>query len=240
MNSQINNDDMSTRDNLIQKLAKIRGICDVAKKDLKGFNYSYADITKILAKVTAGMKKYNVSLIPGITPGTASVEKVVSVNTKRDKAGNVYDQTVTEMLFTAEMIFRWINDDNPEEFIEVPWFVTGEQPDPAQAMGTGLTYTLRQFLTAYFQIAQSDMDVDKYRSMQQEAEESEAKSIATSIINEFDGLLRRFLADNQERADEVKAFITRYAKNANYKAIKDPELAGRLINDFRAAFSIEA
>ena len=49
--------------NLIQKLAKIRSISDVAKKDKKGFNYTYTDITEILAKVTAGMKKYNVSLL---------------------------------------------------------------------------------------------------------------------------------------------------------------------------------
>ena len=46
--------------NLIQKLAKIRSIADVVSKDKKGYNYTYADITSILAKITAGMKKYGV------------------------------------------------------------------------------------------------------------------------------------------------------------------------------------
>ena len=61
--------------NLIQKLAKIRAISDVVAKEKRGYNYSYADITTILAKITAGMKKYGVSLIPQIVPGTANVEQ---------------------------------------------------------------------------------------------------------------------------------------------------------------------
>ena len=47
--------------NLYQKLAKIRAISDIAKKDKRGYNYTYADITQILANVTAGMKKYALS-----------------------------------------------------------------------------------------------------------------------------------------------------------------------------------
>ena len=39
--------------NLIQKLAKIRAISDVVAKEKRGYNYSYADITSILAKITA-------------------------------------------------------------------------------------------------------------------------------------------------------------------------------------------
>lgn len=224
------------QDNLIQKLAKIRGMCDVAKKDLRGFNYSYADITKILAKVTAGMKKYGVSLIPSINGETASVAPLTTVNTKTDKTGKHFDQTTTEMLFTADMTYKWVNDDNPREYIEVPWFVTGAQSDPAQAMGSGLTYTMRQFLTAYFQIAQGDLDVDKYRSMQQEAEAAEAKTIAAGLVKEIDEVVRKFLSEHPDKAEEVKAFISKFVKNANYMAIKDPNTAGSLLTDFRKTF----
>ena len=66
----------TTNLNLYQKLAKIRMIADVAAKDKRGFNYSYADITQILAKVTAGMNKYGVSLIPGIVHESFDVQKV--------------------------------------------------------------------------------------------------------------------------------------------------------------------
>ena len=96
--------------NLIQKLAKIRAISDVVAKEKRGYNYSYADITTILAKITAGMKKYGVSLIPQIVPGTANVEQSVSSTTKFTKTGEAYEAKTTEMLVTADMIFTstWI------------------------------------------------------------------------------------------------------------------------------------
>ena len=92
--------------NLIQKLAKIRAISDVVAKEKRGYNYSYADITTILAKITAGMKKYGVSLIPQIVPGTANVEQSVSSTTKFTKTGEAYEAKTTEMLVTADMIFK--------------------------------------------------------------------------------------------------------------------------------------
>lgn len=222
--------------NLIQKLAKIRAISDVVSKEKRGYNYSYADITSILAKITTGMKKYGVSLIPQIVPGTANVEQNVVTNTKFDKTGKAYDNTVTEMLVSADMVFKWVNDENPDECIEVPWFVAGSQSDPSQALGSGLTYCTRYFLCNYFQIAQADSDVDTYRSKQKEAEVSEDKAIAEEIVAKFDSMLKAYLADNPEKADEVKKFISKYAKNANYFAIKEPNLAAKLLNDFQTTY----
>lgn len=227
---------MSEQLNLIQKLAKIRAISDVVSKEKKGYNYSYADITTILANITAGMKKYGVSLIPSIVPGTSQVGQNIVVNTKFDKTGKPYEQTVTEMLVRADMVFKWINDENPEDFIEVPWFVTGSQGDPSQALGSGLTYCTRYFLTSFFQIAQADSDVDAYRSKQKAAEASEDKAIAEGIIEQFDLMLKQYLADHQDKTDEVKKFISRFAKNANYLAIKEPALASKLLEDFQNTF----
>lgn len=222
--------------NLVQKLAKIRAISDAVSKDKRGYNYTYADITDILAKVTAGMKKYGVSLFPSIVPETANVSQNVVINTKVDKTGKAFDNTVTEMLVQAEMLFKWVNDENPEEYIEVPWFVVGSQSDPSQAFGSGLTYCTRYFLTNFFEIAQPNTDVDEYRSKQKEAEASESKAIAEEIINQFDTMVRTFLADNSDKADAVKKFISKYVKSANYRAIKEPQLASKLVNDFKDTF----
>lgn len=222
--------------NLIQKLAKIRAISDVVAKEKRGYNYSYADITTILAKITAGMKKYGVSLIPQIVPGTANVEQSVSSTTKFTKTGEAYEAKTTEMLVTADMIFKWVNDEDPEDYIEVPWFVTGSQGDPSQALGSGLTYCTRYFLCNYFQIAQADSDVDVYRSKQKEAESSEDRAIAEEIISQFDSLVRTFLADNPGKSDEVKTFVKRYVKNGNYLAIKEPALAADLLAKFNENF----
>lgn len=226
------NDELS----LYQKLAKIRAISDVVTKEKKGYNYTYADITTILANITAGMKKYGVSLIPSIVPGTASVAQNVITNTKIDKTGKAYDQNTTEMLVTAEMVFRWVNNNNPKEFIDVPWFITGSQGDPSQALGSGLTYCTRYFLTSFFQIAQEESDVDAYRSKQKAAEASEDRALADEIISQFDTMLKTFLADNPDKTDEAKKFIAKFAKNANYLSIHEPKLAAKLLNDFKANF----
>jgi len=223
---------------LVQKLAKIRAMSDVVSKEKSGYNYKYADMTTILAKITSGMKKYGVSLIPSIVPGTANIDQNVIVNTKIDKTGKPYEQKATEMLVHADMVFTWVNDEDPEDKIEVPWFVTGSQGDPSQALGSGLTYCTRYFLTNYFQIAQSDTDVDAYRSKQKAAEVSEDQAIAAEIIEKFDVKLKQYLADHPEDAEKekVKKFLTRFAKNANYFAIKEPALAAKLLEDFQSTF----
>lgn len=227
----------TTNLNLYQKLAKIRMIADVAAKDKRGFNYSYADITQILAKVTAGMNKYGVSLIPGIVHESFDVQKVEIRNTKVNKKGETYEDISTEMLVLADMEFTWVNNDDPSETIVVPWVMTGSQSDPSQATGSGLTYCTRYFLTNYFQIAQKDVqDVDEYRSKQKEAEMAEKKAIAASIIEEFDLLMKKFLPDNQDKVEDVKKFISKYVKGGNYFNIKEPEVAAKLLNDFKATY----
>ena len=223
---------MEEKLNIYQKLAKIRAISDVVAKEKRGYNYTYADITTILAKITAGMKKYGVSLIPSIVPQTASVQQMVTKTTKFDKTGKQYENVVSEMLVSADMTFTWVDDDNPEDKIVVPWFLTGSQGDPSQALGSGMTYTLRQFLTSYFQIAQADSDVDAYRTKQKIAADAEDKAVAEEIIKEFDSILRQFLANNADKGDEIKKFIARYAKNADYTKITNPALASKLLNDF--------
>jgi hypothetical protein len=223
--------------NIVQKLARIRSIADVAVKDKRGYNYSYADITQILAQVKAGMKKYGISLIPTITPGTSKVTQVTTVNSKFTKTGDPYEQKTTEMLYQADMVFRWVDDDDPDIYIDVPWTVTGSQADPSQAFGSAMTYCTRYFLTNYFQIAQAQAeDVDAYRSRQKEAEASEEKAVADEIIKQVDTEVKTYIADHPDKAEEVKKFIQRYVKGADYFKIKEPKLAAKLLEDFRATY----
>lgn len=217
---------------LEQKLAKLQEIVDVAKKNKKGYNYSYADINEILAKLTAGMKKYKVNLHPSIVPQTGRVEQLNIVNTKFDKQGKPYNQAVYEMLVTADMNYKWVNIDNPEESIEVPWFVAGSQSDPSQALGSGLTYGKRQFLTNYFHIALVEEDIEQYRKKQKEAAIAEDKEIAREIIDNFDGLVKEYLSNHKDKSKDVKAFIGNYAKESNYFSIKDSATAAKLLQDF--------
>lgn len=222
--------------NLIQKLAKIRAMTEAIQKNKDGFNYKYVDSTEILARVTAGMKKYGISLIPSITPGTASVTQNVIRNVKINKQGQSVETVTTEMLFSADMVFTWVDDGNPEDKLSVPWVLVGAQTDPSQAAGSALSYMVRYFLLNYFQVATPENDVDAYRSKQKAAEAAEDKAIAEEIIAQFDGIVKTYLSDNPGKQDDVKKFISRFAKNGNYFAIKEPNLAAKLMSDFQSTY----
>ena len=224
---------------LIQKLAKIRVMSDVVLKTKNGHNYKYAGIDEILANVTAGMKKYHVSLIPIIIQDSANLETVVTRNTKFDKAGAPYEAVKTEVLVSANMNFRWIDDDNPRDYIDVSWYVVGQQSDPSQAFGSGLTYCTRYFLINFFQIAQPETDVDAYRSKQKASAVAEEREIAEEIIARFDTILRQYLSDHPDSKEEIEKFIGRYAKKSNYLSIKEPALAAKLLGDFRGKYLSE-
>ncbi|MCD8376213.1 MAG: hypothetical protein LUD69_04665 [Oscillospiraceae bacterium] len=81
--------------------------------------------------------------------------------------------------------------------------------------------------------------MDAFRTKQKEAEVSEDRAIAEEIISNFDTMVREFLAANPDKSDEVKALISKYAKNANYKAIKEPKLAAKLVAEFKETFMPE-
>lgn len=230
--------------NLYQKLAKIRNIADAAQKSKRGYNYTYADITEILAKVTAGMNKYGVSLLPPMVTGTQVVEQNVMENVKYTKDGKPLESKTTEMLFKTQLNYIWVNDDNPDEQIMIPWFAAASMSDVAQAIGASLTYSERVFLINYFQIAQVDNDVDAYRSRQKEAEESENRAIAAGIADEVLNTINNYLnaVPEEKKAEEREAIakiVKKFAKSkgkasVNPKDVTDPAIAAKMLEEIKA------
>lgn len=228
-------------ENLYQKLANIRKLAEVLQRDRSGYGYTYVGIDSILAKVTTGMKKYKVSLVPRIVPETFRVEPFEYVKTKYDKATkSIIDSKEMEMVVHADMVFKWVNDENPEEYIEVPWVLAGSQVDPSQAVGSALTYCSRYFLLQFFQIAQPEDDPDNYRSKQREAEEAENRALTEEILKEVDNKAKEFVANagDPDKAKEALLEITsKYVKGGNYKKIDNPQLASKLLTELDATLS---
>lgn len=224
--------------NLYQKLSKIGSAVKVVKKSKKGYNYSYSDIVEILARVKLLMERYGVSLVPKVCAGTGQVSPMDIHKTKFAKDGTPYDETKTEMLVSADMAFIWVDNEDPEQQITVPWFVTGMQEDPSQAFGSGLTYCTRYFLTEYFQIAQ-DNDVDKYKASQKQMEEEETKSACSLIVNKLNEEVTEYLKKQPGKKEEVAKFMAEFVKGGNYFNIKEPLLAAKLKDEFAKKFLTE-
>ena len=58
------------------------------------------------------------------------------------------------------MLYVWVNAEKPDDRIEVPWQLFGQQDDPSKAFGSALTYSERYFLLKFFSIATDDDDPD--------------------------------------------------------------------------------
>ena len=221
--------------NLYQKLAKIRKQVEVVQKNKSGYGYKYVTDDELLAKITVGMDKYGVSLVPNIVPGTLRVAPYTYKKTKRDKNGS-YEETVNEFTAVCDMSYVWVNNDNPEETVTVSWSMVGQQSDASQCLGSGLTYSMRYFLLKYFNVATPDDDPDNWRSKQKATEAAEDKALAEQIINTMDGVVKVFLAENPKRSDDVKKLMSKYAKGGNYFAITESALAAKVLEDFQATF----
>lgn len=225
--------------NIYQKLAKIRKQVEVIQRNKAGYGYKYVSEDEILAKISGFMDKYNLSLIPSVIHSSASVAPYNTKKTKSTKSGDIYEENVNEILVSADMIFTWVNNDSPEERIDIPWILVGHQSDGSQSFGSGLSYAMRYFLLKFFNIATPDDDPDKWRSKQKAAEAAEDKMIAEEIINSFDGAVKTFLAVNPDKTDDVKKFVAKYAKGGNYFAIAESVVASKLLSDFKETFKVK-
>lgn len=227
---------MSQELNIHQKLAKIRKQVEIIKKDARAYGYNYVKEEDILAKVTAFMDEYGLSLTPSIVPTTLRVEPYTYRKTKSTKQGGIYEENVNEFLIWADMLFTWRNVDNPEEAISVPWAIVGQQADASQAFGSGLTYTNRYFLLKYFNVSTSDDDPDAWRAKQREAEAAAAKMIADELVKVIDSTIVEYMQTHKDDGEKVKALASKYAKGGDYFTIEDPLVAQKLLDDFKNTF----
>lgn len=225
--------------NIYQKLAKIRKPVEILKKNKKGYNYSYVSEDEILAKITGLMEKYGISLIPNIVPGTTTVAPYQYTQTKILKNGDAIEQHISEILVKSDMEWHWVNNDNPDDRVIVPWALVGQQADASQAFGSGLSYCTRYFMLKYFNVATSDEDPDNWRAKQKEAEDTEKRIIAEGITDQIMAMINAHLENHAEDRDDIIAIVKKHAKDSkgksssNPKTIRDPEVAKKLLQEIQ-------
>lgn len=228
--------------NIYQKLAKIRKPVEVLQKNKSGYGYKYVTEDVILSKITGLMGKLGVSLVPNITKGTMKVEPYGYTKTKSTKNGDIYEERVNEILVSCDMEWHWVNNENPEDRVVVPWAMVGQQSDASQAFGSGLSYASRYFMLKYFNVATSDDDPDNWRSAQKEAENAEDRAIAEKIVEQIHQLVTSYLESHPEDKQAVVAIVKKYARtksgraSANYYDIEDPVVASKLLEDVTDKF----
>jgi hypothetical protein len=217
---------------LFQKLAKIRGMVEALQKNKSGYGYKYVSEDEILAKVTAGLKKYNLDVYPKIIPGTITVTPYATKKTKVGKTGNIFEENVNEVIISSEMEFEWINLDNPTERYSIPWVIAGQQSDVSQALGSGLTYCTRYFFLKFFKSSTLESDPDSWRGKQENALNEENIAITKEIIKDIDKLIKENITDDRRTAlaDLIKKYVKKNGKaSPDYLSVTEPVVASELL-----------
>lgn len=137
---------MTEQLNLYQKIADVKAHIDGFTKDTKGYNYSYVSGSQVLHRIRNKMIEHNLLLVPH----TENEEVTETTNAKGKP----------EHIVKLKLTYKWINADNPQEILEVPFFAVGQQDDVSKAHGTALTYAERYFLMKFFNIPTDEDDAD--------------------------------------------------------------------------------
>ena len=136
--------------NLFQKLVEIRKDVINFSKDTEGYGYKYVSGSQAIAKIRDKMDSLGVLLVPRMEEVTNDTYTYINAKGKE----------VTDHVVKGNMTYVWINADNPEERLEVPWKLYGAQDDISKAYGSGLTYSERYFILKFFQAPTDELDPD--------------------------------------------------------------------------------
>ncbi|MCD8798655.1 ERF family protein [Mammaliicoccus sciuri] len=138
-----------TKLNLFQKIADVKSNIDGFTKDTKGYNYSYVSGSQVLHSIRNKMEEHNLLFVPHIK--NASYQEI-EVMVKGQKKPNI--------LVSLDLIYTWIDADNPTDRFEIPFYAIGHQDDASKALGTALTYSERYLLMKQFNIPTDEDDAD--------------------------------------------------------------------------------
>lgn len=152
---------MSEKLNLFQKIVEVRkSIGSVTKDSTAGkgskFSYDYVSGSLILSKIKEEMNNQKLLFTPLIKD--KNFEKVDTTNK--------YGKPETNYIIELDLSYKWINADNPEETLEIPFYAIGEQNDPSKAFGTALTYSERYILLKMFNLPTDEDDADAKQPQQ--------------------------------------------------------------------------
>ncbi len=136
--------------NLMQKIVEVRKVAGGFSKDKKSYDYSYVTGNQILHKVRDKMNELNLLLIPQSHQGEW-VTYDYKTSTGKEK---------TDFVVSGAMTYLWIDGDNPEDTLAVPWAYYGQQDDLSKAYGSALTYSERYFWLKCLGLPTDDDDPD--------------------------------------------------------------------------------
>lgn len=166
--------------NLYQRILDVKANIEGFTKDAEGYKYNYVEGSQILHKIRKKMEDNSLLLFPSVKQASYSE---IEVLVKGKKKPNI--------LVEMDMTYTFLNADNPEEQLVIPFFAIGHQDDASKAYGTALTYAERYFLLKFFNIPtdEDDADAKQKREKHTKADKNDIE-LLDSHIHEFAELVK--------------------------------------------------
>ena len=136
----------------------------------------------------------------------------ITTSKQNHKDGKPIEEHVNEIIVRAEMDWIWVNDENPDDRVVVPWILVGSQSDASQGFGSALTYASRYFLLKYFNVATSDDDPDEYRRRQREAEEEENRLVSEKLVEQIHQMVLDYLGAHPDEKQKIATITKKYVR----------------------------
>lgn len=140
--------------NVYQKILEVKKSCDFFSKDAStsGFGaYKYVSGLQILSSIKKKMEEVGLLFVP-VTVENRSWSTFDYLNSK--------GEAKTDFIVEGKVTYRFVDADDPSDYIDVPWEFYGQQNDISKAFGSGLTYTERYMLLKTLGIPTDDEDPD--------------------------------------------------------------------------------
>ncbi len=227
--------------NIFEKLAKIRKIVEILQKTEDGYGYKYVPEEEILNRIIIALDEYHMDYFPSTIRGSLVCVPVDYSKTKviNKSTGLTATETAHEYLMHGDMVYKWVNIDNPSETYDADWMFVGSQADASQAFGSALTYSNRYFLLKFFKASTSNDDPDAWKAKQEANKKEQDALAAKDIIKEIDKFLKAIKTSDNEEAiiETVKSIVKVSGKpSANYALVTDPIIAASLLKKLKDNF----
>ena len=134
--------------NIYQKLVEVRKSVPYLQKEAQGHQYQYTGSSQVLAAVRQKLDELGLYLECDIVG-----HNLIDGKTEKGKR-----EVTTEL----DLVFTWVNAENPEEKIKKLWY--GQGVDNAEkGVGKALTYAEKYFMLKQFNIATDKDDPDSFQ-----------------------------------------------------------------------------
>lgn len=229
---------MAEQLNVYQRLAEVRKKVSYLKKEQSGSQFNYVGSSDVLGALHSKINEMGLLLQPAITGH--KVKDQIEIINHYNKYTKQTEQKQRITYFTElEMTMRWINIDDPEDFLESKWYAQGVDIAGEKGVGKALTYAEKYFLLKFFNIATDKDDPD---SFQKKLDAKEPINLVNGKqISEMNDLIRKVAELSSSDMQVVRNGLLQHVGAQTLDSMTDKQYpeAMRQLNKWKSNYEIE-